>query len=99
MLCDAGDRGLILVPAPVQAVYRYKKAHLPGDKWTIPIIGKFADSLNPSLENYKRQWNSGALSVVSVFNMCVWIGNGAIGRRGQLMRSRLRQLHRHCLGQ
>jgi C-22 sterol desaturase len=50
-------------------VYRYKKAHLPGAKWTIPVIGKFADSLNPSLEGYKRQWYSGPLSAVSVFNM------------------------------
>ena len=25
-----------------QSIYRYKKAHLPGAKWTIPIIGKFA---------------------------------------------------------
>jgi C-22 sterol desaturase len=24
-----------------QSVYRYKKGHLPGAKWTIPIIGKF----------------------------------------------------------
>jgi C-22 sterol desaturase len=54
-----------------QTVYRLKKKHLPGAKWTIPIIGKFADSLSPTLEGYKRQWDSGALSVVSVFNMCV----------------------------
>lgn len=54
-----------------QIVYRTKKAHLPGDKWTIPIIGKFYDSLNPTLANYKAQWYSGPLSVVSVFNMCV----------------------------
>lgn len=52
-----------------QIVYRSKKAHLPGDKWTIPVIGKFADSLNPTLENYKKQWYSGPLSCVSVFNM------------------------------
>lgn len=52
-----------------QGVYRYKKGHLPGSPWTIPIIGKFLDSMNPTLENYKKQWNSGALSVVSVFNM------------------------------
>lgn len=58
-----------------QIVYRTKKAHLPGDKWTIPIIGKFADSLNPSLENYKRQWNSGRLSVVSVFNIFIVIAS------------------------
>ena len=54
-----------------QAVWRYKKAQLPGDRWTIPVIGKFIDSMKPSLENYMKQWNSGALSAVSVFNMCV----------------------------
>lgn len=52
-----------------QVVYRSKKAHLPGARWTIPVIGKFADSMNPRLENYKKQWASGALSAVSVFNM------------------------------
>lgn len=54
-----------------QTVYRYKKRHLPGDKWTIPIIGKFADSMSPSMEGYQKQWNSGALSAISVFNMYV----------------------------
>lgn len=49
--------------------YQKKKAHLPGPKWTIPVIGKFADSLNPSLEKYQEGWNSGPLSVASVFNM------------------------------
>lgn len=49
--------------------YQKKKAGLPGPKWTIPIIGKFADSLNPSLEKYQEGWNSGPLSVASVFNM------------------------------
>jgi len=52
-----------------QAVWRYKKRHLPGDAWTIPIIGRFADSTKPTMENYKRQWDSGPLSAVSVFNM------------------------------
>ena len=52
-----------------QSVYRYKKRHLPGDKWTIPIIGKFADSTKPTMEGYMKQWNSGALSALSVFNM------------------------------
>ncbi|EPQ61028.1 cytochrome P450 sterol C22-desaturase [Gloeophyllum trabeum ATCC 11539] len=56
-----------------QSVYRYKKRHLPGPKWTIPIIGQFADSLNPTLENYKAQWASGALSAVSVFNIFIVI--------------------------
>lgn len=54
-----------------QTVYRYKKRHLPGAAWTIPIIGKFADSVSPTLENYMKQWLSGPLSAVSVFNMCV----------------------------
>ena len=54
-----------------QAVYKYKKRHLPGASWTIPIIGKFMDSLHPTLENYMKQWAMGDLSVVSVFNMYV----------------------------
>ncbi|KAF9478018.1 cytochrome P450 sterol C22-desaturase [Pholiota conissans] len=54
-----------------QAVYRYKKRHLPGAKWTIPLIGKFADSMSPSLEGYKKQWDSGDLSAVSVFNIFI----------------------------
>lgn len=54
-----------------QSVYRYKKRHLPGATWTIPIIGKFADSLKPTMEGYMRQWNAGSLSAVSVFNMSV----------------------------
>ncbi|GFZ47480.1 C-22 sterol desaturase [Saitozyma sp. JCM 24511] len=58
-----------------QVNYRAKKAHLPGDKWTIPIIGKFADSLHPSLEKYKKQWYSGPLSAVSVFNIFIVIGS------------------------
>lgn len=52
-----------------QGVYRNKKKHLPGSTWTIPLIGKFVDSANPSMENYKKQWDSGALSAISVFNM------------------------------
>ncbi len=54
-----------------QTVYRYKKRHLPGATWTIPLIGKFADSMKPTMEGYMKQWNSGALSAISVFNMCV----------------------------
>ena len=52
-----------------QIVYRYKKRHLPGASWTIPLVGKFADSMSPSMEGYKKQWDSGALSAISVFNM------------------------------
>jgi len=54
-----------------QAVYRSKKRGLPGDRWTIPLIGKFVDSAHPTLEGYQRQWDSGELSAVSVFNMYV----------------------------
>lgn len=55
-----------------QAIYRSKKASLPGARWTIPIIGKFADSVNPTLEGYKKQWAMGELSAISVFNMSVY---------------------------
>ena len=58
-----------------QTVYRYKKRHLPGDKWTIPLIGKFADSMKPTMEGYMKQWNSGALSAISVFNMYVRVSS------------------------
>ncbi|EJD55264.1 cytochrome P450 sterol C22-desaturase [Auricularia subglabra TFB-10046 SS5] len=54
-----------------QVVYRAKKQHLPGPKWTIPIIGKFSDSRNPTLEKYMESWKSGALSAVSVFNIFI----------------------------
>jgi C-22 sterol desaturase len=54
-----------------QSLYRYKKKNLPGDSWTIPIIGKFAESMNPTMEGYMKQWNAGALSALSVFNMSV----------------------------
>ncbi|KAA1468453.1 cytochrome P450 [Dentipellis sp. KUC8613] len=54
-----------------QTVYRHKKRHLPGDKWTIPLIGKFADSMKPTMEGYMKQWNSGALSAISVFNIFI----------------------------
>lgn len=62
---------LVALLALEQSVWRYKKRHLPGDTWTIPVIGKFADSLKPTIENYKKQWDSGALSAISVFNMQV----------------------------
>ncbi|KAJ7102386.1 cytochrome P450 [Mycena belliarum] len=54
-----------------QGIYRSKKGPLPGAKWTIPVIGKFADSMKPSFENYKAQWDSGVLSAVSVFNIFI----------------------------
>ncbi|OCH93200.1 cytochrome P450 sterol C22-desaturase [Obba rivulosa] len=62
---------ILLLLVLEQVIYRYKKRQLPGDTWTIPVIGKFADSLHLTLENYKRQWDSGPLSVVSVFNIFI----------------------------
>jgi hypothetical protein len=53
-----------------QYVWRSKKKHLPGVKWSIPLIGAFADSLNPTMEAYKRTWAT-PLSAASVFNMSV----------------------------
>ncbi|KAJ7293781.1 cytochrome P450 sterol C22-desaturase [Mycena rebaudengoi] len=62
---------LIALLALEQTVYRVKKRNLPGDTWTIPIIGKFADSMKPTMQNYKKQWDSGVLSAVSVFNIFI----------------------------
>ncbi|KAL0576815.1 RNA polymerase C-22 sterol desaturase [Marasmius crinis-equi] len=62
---------LVSLLALEQAVYRYKKGNLPGDRWTIPLIGKFIDSMSPSMENYQKQWASGALSALSVFNIFI----------------------------
>ena len=49
------------------------KAHadVQGATWTLPIIGKFADSLNPTMAKYKESWKND-LSVASVFNMYVY---------------------------
>ncbi|CCA74407.1 probable ERG5-C-22 sterol desaturase [Serendipita indica DSM 11827] len=58
-----------------QTVYRAKKGSLPGSRWTIPIIGKFANSLHPTLEGYKRQWASGELSALSVFHIFIVIAS------------------------
>ncbi|TFY75408.1 hypothetical protein EWM64_g8604 [Hericium alpestre] len=62
---------LVALLALEQWVYKNKKRHLPGDAWTIPIIGKFADSLKPTMEGYMKQWDSGALSAISVFNIFI----------------------------
>ncbi|KZP00722.1 cytochrome P450 [Calocera viscosa TUFC12733] len=58
-----------------QTVWRAKRKFLPGDKWTIPIIGQFVNSLHPSLENYQKQWAMGPLSATSVFNMFIVIAS------------------------
>jgi C-22 sterol desaturase len=58
-----------------QLLYRHRKAHLPGPAWTLPIVGKFADSLKPSLEKYQEGWNSGPLSVASVFHIFIVVAS------------------------
>ncbi|KAJ7216049.1 cytochrome P450 sterol C22-desaturase [Mycena pura] len=62
---------LLALLALEQMVYRIKKGHLPGDAWTIPIIGKFSDSRRPTMENYRKGWDSGPLSAASVFNIFI----------------------------
>lgn len=66
---------ILSILALEQAVYRSKKGRLPGSSWTIPIIGKFMDSMNPTMEGYISQWNKGPLSVLSVFHMFVCCEN------------------------
>ena len=78
-----------------QSVYRYKKRHLPGDRWTIPVIGKFADSMKPTMEGYIKQWNSGALSALSVFNM--YVSSHSVSIECWLMSKH--QLYRHGVNQ
>ncbi|UZJ55322.1 hypothetical protein CBS101457_004642 [Exobasidium rhododendri] len=58
-----------------QVLYRKRKGSLPGPAWTMPIIGKFADSLRPSLEKYQEGWNSGPLSVASVFHIFIVVAS------------------------
>ncbi|GAA5977138.1 hypothetical protein JCM11641_001312 [Rhodosporidiobolus odoratus] len=57
-----------------QSLWRYRKAHLPGHSWQIPVIGQFAESLNPSMEAYKRSWAT-PLATVSVFNIFIVIAS------------------------
>ncbi|EJU00917.1 cytochrome P450 sterol C22-desaturase [Dacryopinax primogenitus] len=58
-----------------QTVWRTKRKFLPGDTWTIPVIGQFVNSLYPSLENYQKQWALGPLSATSVFNIFIVIAS------------------------
>lgn len=59
--------GIVALLALEQISYRMKKKHLPGPTWTIPIIGRFADSINPTMEKYHLSW-ANPLSAVSVFH-------------------------------
>ncbi|GAA5990567.1 hypothetical protein JCM10908_003134 [Rhodotorula pacifica] len=57
-----------------QALWRSRKKHLPGKQWQIPIIGQFAESLNPTMQAYKRSWST-PLASVSVFNIYIVIAS------------------------
>ncbi|KAM0792936.1 hypothetical protein ACM66B_002695 [Microbotryomycetes sp. NB124-2] len=57
-----------------QSLWRYRKGNLPGHKWQIPLIGQFAESLNPTMEAYKRSW-ANPLASVSVFNIFIVIAS------------------------
>ncbi|GAA5872505.1 hypothetical protein JCM8547_006932 [Rhodosporidiobolus lusitaniae] len=57
-----------------QSLWRYRKQHLPGHSWQIPVIGQFAESLNPTMEAYKRSWAT-PLASVSVFNIFIVIAS------------------------
>ncbi|GJN88232.1 hypothetical protein Rhopal_001197-T1 [Rhodotorula paludigena] len=46
-----------------QALWRSRKQQLPGHAWQIPVIGQFAESLNPTMEAYKRSWSTPLASV------------------------------------
>ena len=58
-----------------QVRYLLYKQNIAGPKFTIPIMGAFLDSMNPTFENYLAQWNSGPLSCVSVFHQFVVIAS------------------------
>ncbi|GAA5901638.1 uncharacterized protein JCM6883_000347 [Sporobolomyces salmoneus] len=57
-----------------QTLWRYRKSTLPGHSWQIPLIGQFAESLNPTMEAYKRSWST-PLASVSVFNIFIVIAS------------------------
>ncbi|ORY90828.1 cytochrome P450 [Leucosporidium creatinivorum] len=57
-----------------QYYWRWRKGSLPGNKWQIPIIGQFAESLHPSMEAYMRSWAK-PLATVSVFNIFIVIAS------------------------
>ncbi|BGP67982.1 Cytochrome P450 61 [Rhodotorula toruloides] len=57
-----------------QALWRSRKRHLPGKNFQIPVIGQFAESLNPTMEAYKRSWAT-PLASVSVFNIFIVIAS------------------------
>ncbi|GAA5959567.1 hypothetical protein JCM21900_003200 [Sporobolomyces salmonicolor] len=65
---------LITLLIAEQTLWRYRKAHLPGHSWQIPVIGQFAESLNPTMEAYKRSWST-PLATVSVFNIFIVIAS------------------------
>ena len=55
--------------------YWRKKANLAGDRFKIPFVGPFLESVNPVFAKYYAKWVSGPLSCVSVFHKFVVIAS------------------------
>jgi C-22 sterol desaturase len=51
--------------------YQFKKYGIVGPAWKEPFIGPFLESVKPDFEKYKKKWESGPLSCVSVFHKYV----------------------------
>ncbi len=48
--------------------YIWNKGPIAGDRFKIPFIGPFLESVYPDFDRYYRKWMSGPLSCVSVFH-------------------------------
>ncbi|GAA5896182.1 hypothetical protein JCM6882_008512 [Rhodosporidiobolus microsporus] len=73
-IATAGLVVLVTLLIAEQSLWRWRKQHLPGPQWQIPVIGQFAESLNPTMEAYKRSWAT-PLASVSVFNIYIVIAS------------------------
>ncbi|KAM7212912.1 Cytochrome P450 [Rhypophila decipiens] len=54
-----------------QVVYLRQKGSIAGPRFKIPLVGPFAQALDPKWEGYLKQWASGPLSCVSIFHKFV----------------------------
>ncbi|GAA6053718.1 hypothetical protein JCM3770_003182 [Rhodotorula araucariae] len=57
-----------------QLLWRSRKQHLPGHAWQIPVVGQFTESVSPTMESYKRSWET-PLATASVFNIHIVIAS------------------------
>ncbi|KAK4214424.1 cytochrome P450 [Rhypophila decipiens] len=54
-----------------QVMYLQQKGSIAGPRFKIPLVGPFAQALDPKWEGYLKQWASGPLSCVSIFHKFV----------------------------